>query len=356
MTDWEKVLIGKDTSLLDALRIMDKAALQILVVVDHDNKLLGTATDGDLRRGILKGLDLGTKVHELMNETPIVAQQGEGRDAIIDLMQDCDVHPVPLVDADHKVVGLFTLEDALRQPTLDNWAIIMAGGIGSRLLPLTENAPKPLLPVGERPILETILYHLKHSGFGKIMISVNYMANMIQDYFGDGSEWGVHIEYLTEEKPLGTIGALRLVDNEHPLMKQPFLLMNGDVLSDIDFSRIIKFNETEGAIATMCVREYFNEIPFGVVSLDDHKIVNLEEKPIQKFYINAGIYVLAPEIVKYIPKSERCDITEVFSKSLDENHHVAAYPITEYWRDVGTHEELRKAEHDYLNIFGDSLG
>lgn len=352
MKDWKKVLIGHEASLIEVMRTLDEVALQIVVVVDNEGHLLGTVTDGDIRRGILVGETLDASVNRVMNVSPIVALVSEDRDEIISTMQARELHHIPLLDADNRVVGLFTLEEALRRPNIDNWAIVMAGGVGSRLYPLTEHSPKPLLNVGERPILETIVAHLKRSGFANIMLSVNYKADMIRDFFGNGNAFGVNIEYISEEEPLGTAGALGLIDKGHPSLNQSFLLMNGDVLTDMDFSRIINFNETEDAFATLCVREYFNEIPFGVVRLENHKLLALEEKPIQTFYINAGVYALSPRVLDYIEPNRRCDITDVFSRALVDNRSIAAYPITEYWRDVGTHEEFNQAQQDYHKIFG----
>lgn len=352
MKDWKKAVVGPDMSLIDAMRTLDEVALQIVVVVDDQGGLLGVVTDGDIRRGILSGQGLETSVSAIMNTAPTAASKDEERGDIIDIMQARELHHVPLVNNENKVVGLFTLEEALRKPELNNWAVIMAGGLGSRLHPLTEHSPKPLLNVGERPILETIIAHLKKSGFSHIMLSVNYKANMIKEYFGDGQDFGVHIEYVTEEEPLGTAGALGYIPKDHALLKQSFLLMNGDVLTDMDFSRIIHFNEAEEAMATMCVREYFNEIPFGVVRLDEHKLRAIEEKPIQSFFVNAGIYALSPRALDYIEPGHHCHITEVFARALGDNRNIAAYPITEYWRDVGTHEEFSQAQEDYHEVFG----
>jgi len=352
MKDWKKALIKPEASLIEVMRTLDDVAMQIVVVVDDEGCLLGTVTDGDVRRGILVGEALEAPASKVMNTTPFVALASEGRDDIISTMQARELHHVPLVDGGNRVVGLFTLEEALRKPRIDNWAIVMAGGVGSRLHPLTEHSPKPLLNVGERPILETIVAHLKQSGFSNVMLSVNYKADMIRDFFGNGNTFGVNIEYISEEDPLGTAGALGLIEKGHPLLNQAFLLMNGDVLTDMDFSRIIQFNETEDAFATLCVREYYNEIPFGVVRLEDHRLLALEEKPIQTFYINAGVYALTPGVLNYIEPGHRCDITEVFSQALAERRKIAAYPITEYWRDVGTHEEFNQAQQDYQEIFG----
>jgi dTDP-glucose pyrophosphorylase len=352
MKNWKDALITPGTSLIDVMRMLDKVALQIAIVVGEDGCLMGTVTDGDLRRGLLSGRDLNSTVDLVMNAKPFISSPDEEREDIVEAMQVRELQHIPLVDESNRVVGLFTIDEILRNPELPNWAVIMAGGVGSRLYPLTEHAPKPLLNVGERPILETIITHLKKSGFDSIMLSVNYKADMIREYFGDGDNFGVHIEYLTEDKPLGTAGALGLIDKRHPLLRQPFLLMNGDVLTEMDFSRIIHFNDSESALATMCVREYFNEIPFGVVRLDNHKLVALEEKPIQSFFINAGVYALAPRILEYIEPGHHCDITEVFARALEDKRNVTAYPITEYWRDVGSYEDLDQAQQDYHEVFG----
>jgi dTDP-glucose pyrophosphorylase len=352
MKNWKDALIGPTATLINVMRMLDEVALQIAIVVDEDGCLLGTVTDGDLRRGLLSGRNLNSTVDLVMNTTPFISSATDEREDIIDVMQARDLQHIPLVDERSCVLGLFTIDEILRNPELPNWAVIMAGGVGSRLYPLTEHLPKPLLNIGERPILETIISHLKKSGFDNILLSVNYKAEMIREYFGDGDNFGIHIEYLTEDEPLGTAGALGLIDKQHPLLEQPFLVMNGDVLTEMDFSRIIHFNDSESALATMCVREYFNEIPFGVVQLDNHKLVALEEKPIQSFFINAGVYALAPRILEYIEPGHHCDITEVFARALEDKRNVTAYPITEYWRDVGSHEDFDQAQKEYHEIFG----
>ena len=352
MKNWKDTLIKRTCPLISVMQMLNEVALQIAIVVDDDGCLLGTVTDGDLRRGLLSGRDMTSTVDLVMNTKPFISSFTQNRDDIIDAMQARDLQHVPLVDKQNRVIGLFTIDEILRNEKLPNWAIIMAGGVGSRLHPLTKNSPKPLLNIGERPILETIISHLKKSGFSNIMLSVNYKAEMIKNYFGDGDQFGVHIEYLNETKPLGTAGALGLIDKKHPLLQQSILLMNGDVLTEMDFSRIIHFNDSESAFATMCIREYFNEIPFGVVRLEGHKLMALEEKPIQSFFINAGVYALAPRVLEYIQPDHHCDITDIFNRALEDKRNVTAYPITEYWRDIGTPDDFNQAQQDYQKVFG----
>lgn len=352
MKKWKRTIIGPDTSILDTMKMLNEVGQSIAVVIDEEWHLLGVVTDGDIRRGILAGKSLDTPINLVMNSHPFVASVSDEREEIMKVMAVRGLRHIPLVDNDAKVVGLIALDEALSNQELPNWAVVMAGGLGSRLHPLTEHYPKPLLNVGARPILETIIFHLKKSGFKKIMLSVNYKAEMIMSYFGDGSKHDVNIEYIIEEKPLGTAGALGLINKDHALLKRPFLLMNGDVLTEMDFSRVVHFNDNEASLATMCVREYFHEIPYGVVHLDDHKLVSLEEKPIHSFFINAGIYVLSPEILGYIDSGERCDITDVLNHALMDQKKITAYPITEYWRDVGTHDDFNQAEQDYDMVFG----
>lgn len=348
MKDWKKVLITEQATLRETIGIIDGGALKIALVVDAGKRLLGTVSDGDIRRGILRGCSLEDSVQEVLNRTPTVAAQNEGRDKILAMMRQKQVYQIPVVDAEGVIVGLEILERILEVPKHDNWVVLMAGGLGSRLAPLTEDTPKPLLKVGGKPILETIIENFVDYGFTNFRISVNYKAEMIESYFGDGSRFGARIDYLREEKKLGTAGALSLL-SERPT--SPVLVMNGDVLTKVNFQQLIDFHREHQAQATMCVREYDFQVPYGVVTLNKHRILTIEEKPVQRFFVNAGIYVLEPETLALIPKDSYYDMPTLFEQLVAREQETAVFPIREYWLDIGRMDDFQRAEGEFGKVF-----
>lgn len=348
MKDWKKVLISADATLRETIRVIDTGALKIALVVDDAQKLLGTVTDGDIRRGILRGCSLEDEVRQVLNPVPTVAAQNEGKDQILALMRLKQVYQIPVIDSDGKLVGLEILERVLETPSYDNCVVLMAGGLGSRLKPLTDDTPKPLLKVGGKPILETILENFIQYGFTNFRISVNYKGELIENYFGDGSRWGAKIEYLRESRKLGTAGALGLLPERPEL---PVLVMNGDVLTKVNFQQLLEFHREHRALATMCVREYDFQVPYGVVTVDGHKILTIEEKPVQRFFVNAGIYVLEPEALDLIPKDTFFDMPTLFEKVVAREKETAVFPIREYWLDIGRMDDFQRAEGEFGKVF-----
>lgn len=350
MSDKDKPLVNKDDTILHALQTIDKMQLQIVLVVDEDMKLLGTVTDGDIRRGFLKGLKFEDKVERVMNSSPTTVDEETSWTQSSAIMRKKQIHQLPVVDKQGRLVGLH-LDNA---PTrIENEVVLMAGGFGKRLNELTENCPKPLLKIGAKPILETILDNFIEAGFYKFTISLGYLGSMISDYFGDGSKWGVQITYVTETKPLGTAGALSLLKNKPNL---PFVIMNGDLLTRVDLKSLMQFHKEQKSIATMCVRGFEQNIPYGVVKTEDHVITSLEEKPVQNVLVNAGIYVLNPECLNFIPKDEFFNMTSLFEKLIENGKKPAAFPIHEYWIDIGRPDEFTQAGSDYKEIFARKNG
>jgi dTDP-glucose pyrophosphorylase len=348
MKDWKKVVIAPEVSIREAIRTIDTGALQIALVVDTENRLQGTLTDGDVRRGILREVSFDDPVCKIMNSSPVVAHVHQGREKILNLMKERSLHQIPIVDGEGRLVGLEVVEALLQSQHFSNQVVIMAGGLGSRLRPMTNDCPKPMLKVGGRPILETLLRNLKEQGFFRIYLSVNYMADLITDYFGDGSAFGVEIEYLHEEKKLGTAGALSLMP-EPPT--EPLVVMNGDLLTKVDFQHLFDFHNHHKAVATMCVREYDFQVPYGVVKVDQHRMVGIEEKPVHKFFVNAGIYVLNPQVLTAIPQGTYCDMPAVFDRLAQEGHDSAAFPIREYWLDIGRLDDFERASCEFSEVF-----
>lgn len=350
MNNWRMALVPPATPVLEVIDKLDKTALQIALVVDARDKLLGTVTDGDIRRGLLRKLPLEAAVSEVMNPRPVVAKPNTDRQHLLEMLTSNTLKHIPIVDETGCVVGLQTLDEMIQAgPARENWVVIMAGGLGTRLHPLTETTPKPLLKVGDKPILETIIENFVKQDFHRFMISVNYKAEMVKEYFGDGAPLGIDIRYLEEGKRLGTAGALSLFDEP---TEEPIVVINGDLLTTVSFDNFLAFHTDSHSDVTIGVREYDFEVPFGVVKLDKEKVVRIDEKPVQQFLVNAGVYVFSPHVLKMVPMDRYMDMPELIDRCLDREISVAAFPIREFWLDVGRMGDLALAEREFTKIFG----
>lgn len=350
MKPWRKALVNSDATLEQAIEVLDKAALRIALVVDANDTLLGTLTDGDVRRALLKHLPLETPVSQVMNAQPKTAEQSWTESRILAVMEQHELLQLPLVDAEKRVVGLANLHDILNKHRHDNPVFLMAGGFGTRLRPLTNNCPKPMLKVGDKPILEQILLNFVEAGFHRFYISTHYMPEVIRDYFGNGEKWGISIQYLHEEEPLGTGGALGLLP--HDEIDQPLFMMNGDLLTSLNLHSFLEFHETHNGIATMCVREYEHQVPYGVITSEGTQIKSMVEKPVHRFFVNAGIYLLDPVLVKSVEPGTRIDMPTLLEGQIDGGNAVNMFPIHEYWLDIGRMDDFHKAQtevQDRLN-------
>lgn len=348
MITCKQILSTPETSIRDVVHIIDKGSMQIVLVVDDNGRLMGTVTDGDIRRGILRGVSMNDTVQKIMNPDPTVAKVAEDRDSILAMMRRKQLHHIPVVDENRCVVGLETLDELIRSRTRKNWVVLMAGGLGSRLHPLTDNCPKPMLKVGSKPLLETILENFIEYGFHRFYISVNYMADVVKAHFGDGSRWGVDIYYIEENQKLGTAGALSLLPEK---ITESLLVMNGDLLTKVNFSQLLDFHSSHNAQASMCVREYDFQVPYGVVKIENHRIIRIDEKPIQRFFVNAGIYVFEPEVLSLIPSNSYFDMPTLFEKLIERKKETAVFPIREYWLDIGHLADYDRANGEYRDIF-----
>jgi len=348
MKSIDKILLKTDDTLKKALTLIDQGTMRITIVVDDNKKLLGTLNDGDIRRAILNGYTLDTKVDKIYYKTPTVAHITDTRDAIISKAIKNKVYQIPIVDDDDKLVDVEDLATLLTHTNRKNKVILMAGGLGTRLAPLTNDTPKPLLKVGTKPILQTIIENFAGYGFTDIVISVNYKSEMIKEYFKDGSEFGVNIEYIQEDKRLGTAGALSLLKE---IPNEPFFVMNGDLLTNVNFENLLDFHSFGKGDATMCVREFQYQVPYGVVETSNDKIVSITEKPINRFFVNAGIYLLSPKVLKFIPKDTFYDMPTLFEKLIEHNKEVLSFPIHEYWLDIGQHNDFIQANNEYDQNF-----
>jgi len=348
MKKWKKVLIYPEMAIIKAIEILDKSNMQIVLVVDQRNFLLGTVTDGDIRRGILRGISLSASVDQVMNCHPTVAKRADSSESRFRIMKSKQLHHIPIVDADGCVTGIETLDDLILTSEMDNLVVLMAGGLGTRLRPLTDHCPKPLLKVGGKPILETIVESFVEQGFHNFCFSVNYMASSIEEYFGNGAKWGAEIRYIREDSVLGTAGALGLLPERTNL---PVIVMNSDLLTKVDFRHLLKFHNEQKAKATMCVREYVYQIPYGVVTLDEQRVASIEEKPVQRHLVSAGINILDPEVVDLIQQNVYLDMPTLFRNLIQQGYETTVFPIREYWLDIGRLEDYDRANGEFSTFF-----
>lgn len=347
MKNWKSVVVSHKTSIFSALEVIDRGGIQAVAVVNDSGQLLGLIADADVRRGLLKGIKFETDVTHIMNANPRTVIEGTRRETIIGMMKKDMLRQMPIVDESGRLVGIEIMDDFIKPARQENAVVLMAGGLGKRLHPLTLDCPKPLLKIGDRPILEIIIENFKKRGFRKFYLSVNYKAEMVEAHFGNGDKFDVEIDYLREDRQLGTAGSLSLL----PPQQLPVIVMNGDLLTNVNFEGLLDFHQKKESVATMCVRPYSHEVPFGVVTIQDHEVLQIEEKPMYNFFVNGGIYVLNPEVIMTIPKETVYDMPTLFNRLVEENVRVAAYPVREYWLDIGRTSDLEKAMSEIHQVF-----
>jgi dTDP-glucose pyrophosphorylase len=344
MTDLTHVMVREGVTLRQALEAMTKSGKQIVLVVDVDQRLVGVITDGDVRRAMLRGASLDAKVEDVVNRKPLTFPAGLPPAEALALMRERSMRHLPVLDADHRVLDLLRLEDLLAPPPLSARAVIMAGGEGRRLKPLTEATPKPLIAVGGKPLIEIMIERLRQSGIASVLIAVHHKADVIRNRLGDGSRLGVAIEYVEEPEPLGTMGALPLMRDR---LDAPFFVVNADILTKCDFRAMWEYHRSlDHPAMTVGVSLHQVDIPYGEFTLHEGRVTRVEEKPRKEFPVNAGIYLLDPSTIDLIPAGEYFDATEMIRALVDRGKIVAAYLIREYWLDVGRHRDLEKANRD----------
>lgn len=345
MKNLKSVTVSPETTLREAIARIDSSGQQLAIVLHSDGRLAGMLSDGDVRRAILRSCDLSTPVAEVMNCHPTYAHVSTSPSDLLALMRRKVLHHIPLLNDAKQVVDLATLDSLTGVTERPNWVVLMAGGLGTRLRPLTENCPKPMLHVAGKPILESILESFVEQGFRQFFLSVNYLAESIQNYFGDGSKHGVEIKYLREDKRLGTAGALSLLPDRP---SDPLVVMNGDLLTRVRFDQMLKFHDEHVATATMAVREYDFQVPYGVVNINGTSITSIDEKPVHRFFVNAGIYTLSPDSLEHIPADVFFDMPTLFEQLQASGKRTSAYPLREYWLDVGRVDEFERAQYEWV--------
>lgn len=345
---WRQALLAESATIGQAISNLDQVAIKIVLVVDKANKLVGTVSDGDIRRGLLKGLDLNSCISSIIHRYPLVVPRETPRDIVKQLMIANTIQQIPVVDNQQQVVGLYLWDVINSTLAQGNLMVIMAGGKGTRLLPYTENRPKPMVLVAGKPMLEHIIERGKLEGFKHFVLAINHLGHIIEDYFGGGERIGVKIDYLREQSPLGTAGALGLLN---PMPDEPFVVTNGDVITDIRYGELLNFHRRYKASATMAVRTHEWQNSFGVVQLQGVEIVGFEEKPVVRSYINAGVYALSPEVLNELQEEAPCTMPVLFERLQKKSQLTVAYPMHEPWLDVGRPIDLQTANN---NLTGDN--
>lgn len=338
--NWRLAIIPADATISQAIANLNQSAIKIVLVINSVGVLEGTISDGDIRRGLLKGLDLNSPITSVIHRNALVVPPELERGSVKQLMVANKIQQIPVVDAEQRVVGLHLWDEMVSPPYRPNLMIIMAGGMGTRLRPHTENCPKPLLAVAGKPMLEHIIDRAKLDGFTRFVLAIHYLGHMIEAHFGDGDRLGVQIDYLREESPLGTAGALGLLN---PLPDAPFVVTNGDVITDIRYGELLDFHVRHAAAATMAVRVHEWQHPFGVVQMQGVEIVGFEEKPITRSHINAGVYALEPIALDFLAADAHCDMPTLFERLQAKAQRTVAYPMHEPWLDVGRPDDLLAA-------------
>lgn len=346
MVKWKDIVVNEKQTLLETMKIIDETSLQFAVVVDEGNHLLGTVTDGDIRRGILRGEGLEVPITSIMNSNPFSAKSRLKTSKYKQLMKSKKLKQLPIVNEENQVLDILFI-DKFDAPTNKNQVVLMLGGLGTRLRPLTNDIPKPMLKVGSKPIVETIVDGFKQYGYTNFIFSVNYKKEVIKSYFQNGEAFGISIDYIEETKRMGTAGALSLLENRPP---EPFFVMNGDLLTQVNFDQLMQFHIEHGSTVTMCVREYEYQVPYGVIDTDGTDLVAIKEKPIHRSFVNAGIYVLSPEVFDYIPKDTFYDMPTLFEVLIEQGKKTSVFPIHENWLDIGQMDDFNRANETYKEL------
>lgn len=344
MRDWKAARLFPNDSLLSAMESINRTTYGIVLIVDSQDHLLGTVVDGDIRRAVLAGMSLESAVDKVMKVNPVTAEANQAPETYLNLMLAHKVQQLPLLEKEGKVLGLILLKDLHSEFAGELKAVIMAGGLGTRLRPLTDSRPKPMLPLGDRPIMEHVIAQLRESGIREVVVSTHYKSEVIQNHFGDGSACGLTMKYVNEEDRYGTIGALRLMRDQ---LQEPFLVINGDILTTLDFSAMRIFHSRHHADMTVAVRKHDFHVPYGVMQVEGEAVIGLQEKPTMALFINAGIYLMNPEMIDYIPEGQFFDAPDLITKLIENKRRVVAFPVIEYWVDIGYPRDYEQAIVDF---------
>lgn len=343
LKNWKDSVMTPNTTIRRCMRIIDKTSLKTAFIINAENELVGSVSDGDIRRALLDDASMDDPVENIMNRNPSFCEASTTKAKIISLLRELDIFCLPLI-SDGKVVGIESIVSAQKVEKKENPVFIMAGGFGTRLRPLTDNIPKPMLPVGDKPMLEHIIEKFIEQGFSYFVLSTHFLPEVITDYFGNGSEWGVDIQYVYESEPLGTAGALSLLPVN--LTNLPIIVLNGDILTDFNFDRLLEHHLKYKCDATMCLREIEHKVSYGVVEVEQGAVVGMVEKPTYRHQINTGMYVLSPACYRSVQKDKPTDMPSLLLDRMEGGKRVGAVTHAGYWLDIGRIADYEKAQKD----------
>lgn len=346
--EWIDFTISQDASIREAMEVINVSGVQTCLIIDSGYFLRGVVTDGDIRRALLDKYELDTPISNIMNLNPVTGDANSSREDLTNLMEAKGINCIPIVDKIGRILTVATWRTLCKKNKYDNPVFIMAGGFGTRLRPLTDTCPKPMLKVGDKPMLEILLDRFISFGFSDFYISTHYMPEIIMDYFGSGDGSNYSITYIHEDNPLGTGGALGLLPDS--ISEKPLIMINGDILTSLDFEDLLKFHESNDSVATMCVREYEYQIPYGVIDAKDGKLINMDEKPIKKYFVNAGVYVINHEIIRRVKRNIKVDMPSLLESEMCRGNDVSVYPVYEYWLDIGRIDDYNRAQCDVKKV------
>ncbi|EIU9967814.1 nucleotidyltransferase family protein [Campylobacter coli] len=341
--DINKLKLTPDSSIEEALKVVGQERVRLGIIVDKKDNFLGVISDSNIRKALIKGKNLQSKIKDIYTKNPITIKENTSKNELLKLSAKTDIYDFPVLNDKKEVISIKSISSLLNRQVNSNFVIIMAGGLGTRLKELTKDTPKPMLKVGKKPILESIVQRLKEQNFENFIFCVNYKKQIIEDYFKKGKDFGVKISYIKERKKLGTAGALSLIKQD---FKESFIVMNADILTELDFNELLKVHKDSKALMSVCVREFKQQIPFGVIEQNKGFITNITEKPVQKFLVSAGIYVCEPEILELLNKNEYLDMPELI-KLVMQKDRVNTYLIHDYWIDIGRLDEFVKANEEF---------
>ena len=346
MHNWQSLIVSSSSELRSVLEVLNRAGSSFVLIVDEESKLLGTLTDGDVRRSLLKGTTLDSSVDLSMNTDFIHSWETDSPIDVDNLLVKHQINYIPILNQSMEIVGVHSSDD--KCILMGRTALVMAGGLGSRLKPLTDDCPKPMLKVGDKPILQVIIERLALQGFDQIYVSVNYLAEQIQDYFGDGQQFNVNIHYLEESNKLGTAGALGLLPKS---LTEPIIVLNGDVLTKANYAGLVDYHRRNAANISIGLTKQEMTIPYGVVNLEQEKVMSITEKPTHSYYVSAGIYCISPEVFASLAGDKYLDMPDLIQKQVDQKHHVIGFPLHEYWADIGMKSDYQRANVTFKEIF-----
>ncbi len=345
---WKKAIVSKETKISEVINALNEAGTRIILICENKKQLIGVVGDSDIRRALLRNISLDDEIHTIMTKNPSVAYEWDSKDDILNLMKNQQKFEIPILNILNEVCDLKVINELLDAQPLNNQVVLMAGGLGTRLHPITKEIPKPLVPINGKPIIQILIDSLAKSGLNNIHVAINYKGHMIKDFLNDVSI-DSNISFIEEKKRLGTAGALSLIEN---IPVDPMFVLNSDILTTIDYNKMLDFHNKNRNAMTVAVKREKIIIPFGVIEIENERVQSVHEKPEQFYFANVGVYIINPELISLIPEDQYYDMPSLINKALEYNKRIGSFLVHEYWKDIGKHDELEKAQVDIIEKLG----